>query len=264
MAITQSKRASVQIPIIDYERIRSRDPKEVEKLFKACQSPPGRGAFFLDLRGPSTQQTLTDLPAVEHATVSYFKQPKNVKMADFREGIERGFKLAAEFEETFEISWDELNAKDHGIPSGLSQCTATASICDTITRDLLSVLCESLDLGKDIAPRKSSDTGLKLCLTDDTVKAWELTSDAHTDMGFLTLIFCNAPVIELADPDDHNTWQLIEPVEGCALVHVANALQQQSGGKLHSPLHRAAQPDGVGPNGTCLTAYYLRPEHPCV
>lgn len=141
-----------------------------------------------------------------------------------------------------------------------------SSSCDAITRDVLAALASKLGMEEAMAsPQRASDTGLKLCLTDDSVAPGELTANAHTDFGLLTLIFCNAPVMELQDPaspaSNTDGWLLIEPVEGCALVHGADALRHASGGVLHSPLHRVVQPENVGPEGTCMTVYYLRPEH---
>lgn len=203
------------------------------------------------------------------------------------------FKQPDSFEDTFEIAWDELKAcRPLVVAPGLDQCapeiSAMSSTCDAITRDVLAALASRLGPGLNEGsgatmtttttvspPQRASDTGLKLCLTDDSVAPWELTAGAHTDFGLLTLLFCDAPVIELRDPAaaaaaaaahaadhaDANRWLLVEPVEGCALVHVADTLQRASGGVLHSPLHRVVQPDGVGPEGTCMTVYYLRPEH---
>lgn len=92
MAITHTKRPLAQIPIVNYEKIRARDPLEIERLFDACQPPPvGQGTFFLDLRGPSTSvKTLMNLPAIDRGMMAYFKQSSTVKWADFRPDVERG------------------------------------------------------------------------------------------------------------------------------------------------------------------------------
>lgn len=141
-----------------------------------------------------------------------------------------------------------------------------SSSCDAITRDVLAALAFKLGMEETMAsPQRASDTGLKLCLTDDSVAPGELTANAHTDFGLLTLIFCNAPVMEFQDPassvSNPDPWLRVKPVEGCALVHGADALRRASGGVLHSPVHRVVQPEDVGPEGTCMTVYYLRPEH---
>lgn len=92
MAITHTKWPAAQVPILNYEKIRARDPVEIERLFHACQAPPvGQGTFFLDLRGPSTSaQTLMNLPAIDKGMMAYFNQSSAVKMADFRPDVERG------------------------------------------------------------------------------------------------------------------------------------------------------------------------------
>lgn len=75
---------------IDYEGIVNRDPAEIDKLLKACQAATGKGLFFLDLRCPAGKQVLSDLPKFGQAMLSYFSQPTETKMKDYREGVERG------------------------------------------------------------------------------------------------------------------------------------------------------------------------------
>ncbi|CAN8095707.1 unnamed protein product [Discula destructiva] len=264
MAI-HAERIVATLEIIDYEQIRARDPTELSKLLKACQpSPTGSGIFFLDLSGPSGRQTLTKTRSIDRAILSYFHQSKDVKMDDFRDGVERGFKHPGEIIETFEISTDEEVKGTHKLPLKLQECKSEVSsvltTCDSITRDVLTALCPSSDL----APSGTSDSGLKLYLQDAHVPVWEVTAAPHTDMGLLTLMFYDVACVELAVCADGKTeqqWALVEPVAGCVIVHVGDALQAALDGALHSPLHCVVQPEPVPSGGTCMLVYFLRPAH---
>jgi isopenicillin N synthase-like dioxygenase len=72
------------LEIIDFGRLATKEPGEVAKLLKSCQSP---GFFYLDLQNDTI---LDDLQDVLRITEKYFDQPHHVKMKDFRESVERG------------------------------------------------------------------------------------------------------------------------------------------------------------------------------
>lgn len=101
------------------------------------------------------------------------------------------------------------------------------------------------------ATDKPSESGLKLALISDKAQVGELIGAEHTDSGLITLLFYDAPTLELPV---HGTsdWQLVKPIKGCAIVNIADSLQRESGGRLFSPRHRVVQPEGEN-----LSALYL-------
>ncbi|KAI1455139.1 hypothetical protein F4805DRAFT_290597 [Annulohypoxylon moriforme] len=261
------KRAPAQLQIVDYERIRQRDPAELVKLLQACRPPAngGRGVFYLDLRGPTAHQTLINLNATYDGTLQYFQQPHNKKMEDLCQSDERGYKPGESFE-TLEINHDEYVFGTRKLPAVLKPFEADMggliSSCDTIVRDLMSVLLVDPSSRGENPANKPNDTGLKICLQAAHFAPWEVTGHAHTDMGVLSLLFYNAATMELpalpsTDASAEN-WELIEPVDGCVVVNVADTLQRMSGGEFHSPVHRVVQPDNVPETGTPIIIYYLR------
>ena len=70
------------VNVIDYAKIRSKDPTAVEQLLKACQSS---GLFFLDLRNDeSGKEILSYVPSIYKASDEYFEAPEEKKMKDYR------------------------------------------------------------------------------------------------------------------------------------------------------------------------------------
>lgn len=70
---------------VDYQKLVCGDEDEVEKLVYTCTTS---GVFFLDLTATGLW---TDLKRAHEASAQYFNQPLEVKLADFREGVERGY-----------------------------------------------------------------------------------------------------------------------------------------------------------------------------
>lgn len=103
-----------------------------------------------------------------------------------------------------------------------------------------------------------SDTGLKLILQPSCAKLSDAPDTTHTDSGTLTLLFYKDWSVHAFLPDT-NLWAFTPPLEGCALVNVANSLQRLSGGRLHSPKHGVTQPFDGAKNRYYLS-YFLRPE----
>lgn len=68
---------------IDFGRLETKEPDEVEKLLNASQMP---GFFYLDLQSEHTKQIIADLPDVYALAEKYFDQPPEVKMKDYGDG----------------------------------------------------------------------------------------------------------------------------------------------------------------------------------
>lgn len=148
------------------------------------------------------------------------------------------------------------------------------SCCDTIAKDLLSAVLSLLDNKPkvNLIPKGESDSGLKLCLMSGTVSPGQVTAEAHTDMGLLTMVFSDLTSLELdmntgkgvediKKEDGERQWALVEQIGNFVLVNVGNTLQAHTDGSLYSPLHRVVQPNLPPPAGTPITIYFLRPEN---
>lgn len=72
---------------LNYARLASRDPAEVEKLLHVCQSP---GFFYLDLQDVQTEQWLAKLQNVYTLSERFFDQPYEIKMKSYRENDDSG------------------------------------------------------------------------------------------------------------------------------------------------------------------------------
>ena len=73
---------------IDFGRLATKEPAEVEKLLNASKMP---GFFYLDLQSEPGKQLVTDLPDVYALAEKYFDQPHEIKMKDFRAGQDGGW-----------------------------------------------------------------------------------------------------------------------------------------------------------------------------
>ncbi|KZF26755.1 Clavaminate synthase-like protein [Xylona heveae TC161] len=253
---------------VNYERLTKNDSLEIQKLFRVAQSP---GFFYLDLqRGTPQDGYLTDLKGLYKLGESYYSQSKEVKMKDFRKDQDRGYKSDIDAE-TFEIAREEaFNTSSASFPASMRSHSGLIkdfiSSSHTITMTMLSHLSDSMGLEGDARfehrhrDGQSSDCALKM----ESAPMWDRLEDIppseHTDMGTLTLLFCDDYTTQLRIPGTEDTWAFINPKPGHAIVNVADSLQAMSDKKLLSCLHRVSQPVPGAKNRFCVL-YYLRPEH---
>jgi isopenicillin N synthase-like dioxygenase len=59
--------------------------------------------------------------------------------------------------------------------------------------------------------------------------------NAHKDFGLFTIVFFEEPGLEVKY---QNVWQAIPPKKDCVVVNLGNALEQMTGKRCHSALHR--------------------------
>jgi isopenicillin N synthase-like dioxygenase len=162
-----------------------------------------------------------------------------------------------------QISRDEMAIPAASIPNlpqlfqnEWKKITEIGSGCDDACLTLLNSL--STDFAVHHRPHEPSNTGLKMTLYPSYAKISDAPDDWHTDGGTFTLLFYKDWGVNAFLPDA-TMWAFTPPMEGCALVNVANSLQKLSGGRLHSPKHRVTQPfDGA--KNRYYFSYFLRPE----
>lgn len=273
-----------QLSVISLAKLRTRDPAELVLLERAASNT---GFFYLDLRGDTEgKRVLAHLHDVYAVAENYFAQPEETKAKDARLNIKASQDLGwkkGHGGESFEVGTPEL-----------STCSIifAANIMDQISRDEVALASASIphlpqlfqdewkkitqfsagcdeacltvlnSLSADFAVHHRvdlpSDTGLKLVLHPSVAKLADVGETLHTDSGTLTLLFYVDWSIHTF-LQDANIWAFTPPLEGCALVNVADSLQRLSGGKLHSPKHRVTQPFDGAKNRYYLS-YFLRPE----
>lgn len=153
------------------------------------------------------------------------------------------------------------------LQSSSDQISRLLSSWDTITKDLVSALWSTVDPTSKVDLYKiiggPSDSGLKLCLMNNSIPVGEESGGKHTDSGLLTLMYYDAASLELAVTDSSGSvaWSHpLQPVDGCAIANVGDSLQALAEGRLYSHVHRSVQPDGEG-RGVCYPLYFLRPQH---
>ncbi|KAL2067239.1 hypothetical protein VTL71DRAFT_1663 [Oculimacula yallundae] len=253
-----------QLSIISLAKLRSKDATELAALEKAASTV---GFFHLDLRGdPEGDRMLAHLPAVYAAVESYFGQLQSAKAKDTRFDTTSWRDLGYQKNyggESFEISRDEIVSKGAStshLPKAFqnewTKITELSVDCDKACLTLLSSL--PTDYSMHHRSNQPSWSGLKLVLHPSVAKRSEVPDTTHTDDGTFTLLFYKDWSINTLLPDT-NSWAFTAPIEGCALVNVANSLQRLSNGKLHSPKHRVTQPfDGA--RDRYYLSYFLRPE----
>ncbi|KAJ5787327.1 hypothetical protein N7457_002317 [Penicillium paradoxum] len=250
-----------ELEVINFERITAKDPVEMAKLLKAAESP---GFFFFsfddDLSGKISEYIRTCYLNCNE----YFAKPLDEKMKEFREDVDRGYKYKPGFE-SFEIARDEQHSITLPTPFA-AHAGATndlIDICETIVRTCLRSLSSSLGLGGSShlenahPPGGPSDSGLKFVSSPTHTYMADAPDTTHTDGGSVTLLWCEKWASKL-QTQENKEWLWIEPKRGCVLVNIANYLQNQTGGRLHSPFHRVTQPnDGV--EDRYFVSYFLRP-----
>lgn len=76
---------TMQLEVLNYERLNAGDESEVQKLVRTCSD---KGIFFLDMQGPSARELLADLQPIISAQRSFFAREPGHKLAyaDDRDG----------------------------------------------------------------------------------------------------------------------------------------------------------------------------------
>jgi isopenicillin N synthase-like dioxygenase len=133
-----------------------------------------------------------------------------------------------------------------------------------ITLTMLSCLSDALKLENNARFEMShrdgepSDSALKLYYELTQANPADIPDNTHTDRGTLTLLFGEQWGLEAEIPET-KTWGFVQPKAGYAVVNVADSLQNLSGKRLHSCVHRVTQPV-PGVQRRHFVVYLLRPE----
>ncbi|KAK2766745.1 hypothetical protein FQN54_006059 [Arachnomyces sp. PD_36] len=250
------------LEVIKLESLAAKDPAEMAKLLTAAES---QGFFYVTFNDDTSAKISEYLRISYLNSHEYFSKPLDEKMKAFREGVDYGYKRAGI--ESFEIPQDQQNSM--ALPSPFAEhAEATldlAKISDSIVRTCLHSLSDSLglsepsDLVKAHDPNGKSDSGIKFVSGPTKASVADVPDTTHTDSGSITLLWCDKWASQMQTKETKE-WLWIDPKPNCVLVNVANYLQNQTGGRLHSPVHRVGQPND-GEEDRYFVSYFLRPNH---
>ncbi|OBR05641.1 2og-fe oxygenase family protein [Colletotrichum higginsianum IMI 349063] len=255
-ASTHTKLA--KLPIVNYERLKARDPTEVQNYIRAATKD---GIFFLDLQGPSAKKVLGHLQPLYEAQHNFFSRPSEHKIAYASDIPENGYYKHGDDVETYEISRAlEISGK-LDLPSDFQavakELADVASFSDEALRDLYRLVSTSLSPPSPIAagddPKQPGTTNLTLGRSGAPVGTHLIPE--HTDSGLLTLLYYEAASLEILQVST-GEWGLVEPVEGLHVIYVGDALSAESNGRIRAAPHRVTQPK----ENTALVVYLLHPE----
>ncbi|KAH6709523.1 hypothetical protein BKA61DRAFT_678408 [Leptodontidium sp. MPI-SDFR-AT-0119] len=259
MALTTASKAYAHLEVINYEKIKNKEPAEIQRLAHASKPKGGRGLFFLDLRGPIAGRTLADAQSLYQSAAKFFDASTDKKQRFYKDGFDDGFSAHGDVE-VFEIARDELVNGSLKLPVDLQlvedRIRDFLSIIDTISRDIYHVIGSSIDPPIHLTTTSDlpSDTGLQLAWARPEAHEGKVIAPAHTDRGLLTLLYYDVPTLEVP-VDGTDEWRLVKPSEGSVVGYVGDALQRSSEGRLLAPVHRVVAPQGR----TYVAAYLLRP-----
>ncbi|KAE8325391.1 Clavaminate synthase-like protein [Aspergillus sergii] len=268
MATTISPNTYAPLRSVSLDRLLAKDPESIQELLQGAQSP---GFFLLDLRGAAGNQIREDLARVYEVTKDYFDQPSEAKQEHFRADIDRGqvhniYKPGHGYQ-TFELAREELASPQLACPGQLAThqklLTRFTTDCHDLAMTLLRRLSDVLGLAGDAhletshLGTQSNDSGLKLVDVPTVERMDDFPDTTHTDNGTLTLLWSTEQANQIRDPVT-GEWGWAENRDGHVLVNVANSLQNQTGGRLHSCLHKVSQPSD-GAHERYMVSYYLRP-----
>jgi isopenicillin N synthase-like dioxygenase len=139
---------------------------------------------------------------------------------------------------------------------------------------IASVICSHLDKQLRLAPGtlislqpmdRPSGTNLRMLhYPPQPIDDQRTSFVGHTDIGTLTILFNITGGLQLlapgADPQDESSWVYVQPVPGCAVVNLGDAMVEWSAGILRSNMHRVTFAPGEQSTVSRYSlAYLVRP-----
>ncbi|EKD19996.1 uncharacterized protein L3040_002326 [Drepanopeziza brunnea f. sp. 'multigermtubi'] len=272
-----------QVPVypmqtVDFSRLLSQEPTEIEKLVKCCQT---EGFFYIDLQGIDGRRMLEDQQETLKLMKRFFDSPLEVKNeyglvaphlgyepVGSRTGVLPGTKDGYEM---VKVSRDEIQAESPHIPRNiknngdikiLENAIAGSNI---ITKTILSALSTGLGLtGKDRFEnshrneRPSTSTlAMMHYIPSNPVTEKNIGHQKHTDISSLTLLFSEQWGLQIRPPGAKE-FGFVAPKVGSAIVNVGDSLRFASGHTMQSCIHRVVPLDHA--EHRYSIAYFLRAE----
>ncbi|KAI6785435.1 2OG-Fe(II) oxygenase-like protein [Emericellopsis cladophorae] len=266
---------------IDYGRLLSHDPSEIDKLVSACTD---EGYFYLDLQGIDGRRMLADQQETLRLMERFFAEPIEAKNefglisshlgyepVGSRTGVAAGTKDGYEM---LKVSRDEIQRDSPKIPAAVKASgdlrilENTIGSCNTITKVMLSCLSDGLFLQgagrfeNQHRNERPSTTTLSMMhyLPHEETGPERIGHQKHTDISTLTLLFSEQWGLQVRPPGTCGAREMgfVAPKPGCAFVHVGDSLRFASGMKFQSCIHRVVPFDPT--EHRYSIAYFLRAE----
>lgn len=272
-----------QVPVydmetIDFGRLLSQEPAELERLVKCCQT---QGYFYLDLENIDGRRALDDQRDTLDLMHRFFEKPLEAKNeyglvsphlgyepVGSRTGVIAGTKDGYEM---IKVSRDEIQKSSPHIPTviknsadmkTLENAIASANIA---TKAILSGLSTGLGLTGDARfenhhrnDKPSTTTLAMMHYIPSEPTAANIGHQKHTDISSLTLLFADEWGLQVRPPGSKE-FGFVAPRKGCAVINVGDSLRFASGHTMQACIHRVVPLDPT--EHRYSIAYFLRAEN---
>jgi isopenicillin N synthase-like dioxygenase len=273
-----------QVPVypmetINFDRLLSQEPAEVEKLLACCQTA---GFFYLDLNGIDGRRMLDDQQKTLDLMYRFFGAPLEAKNefglvsphlgyegVGSRNGVLPNTKDGYEM---IKVSRDEIQRLDKKIPQimnnqgDLKILEHAISGSNIVTKTILSALSTAMGLvgasryenmHRNDRPSTSTLAMMHYIPSDPQVDK-TVGHQKHTDISSLTLLYAEQWGLQIRPPGTRE-FGFVAPKDGCAIVNVGDSLRFASGHTMMSCIHRVVpfRPD----EHRYSIAYFLRAEN---
>lgn len=263
---------------IDFSRLLSQEPAEVQKLVSCCQTD---GFFYIDLQGIDGRRMLDDQQETLKLMDRFFESPLEVKNqygliaphlgyepVGSRTGVLENTKDGYEM---IKVSRDEIQRNSPHIPDNIKNSTDIKVLenaiagSNIVTKAILSAL--STGLGLTGAARfenshrnhrpSTSTLAMMHYIPSDPATDKNIGHQKHTDISSLTLLFSEQWGLQIRPPGARE-FGFVAPKAGTAVVNVGDSLRFASGHTMQSCIHRVVplNPD----EHRYSIAYFLRAE----
>ncbi|XMA16174.1 hypothetical protein WAI453_008965 [Rhynchosporium graminicola] len=243
---------------VDYSRLLSQEPEEIEKLVKCCQE---EGFFYLDLQGIDGRRFLDDQQETLKVMHKFFEAPLEVKNefglvaphlgyepVGSRTGVLENTKDGYEM---IKVSRDEIQASSPHIPRNIKNTSDMKVLenaiagSNTITKIILSALSTAMGLTgssrfeNSHRNHKPSTSTLAMMhyIPCDPKTDKNIGHQKHTDISSLTLLFSEQWGLQIRPPG-RKEFGFIAPLPGHAIINIGDSLRFASAHTFQSCIHR--------------------------
>lgn len=263
---------------IDFSRLLSQEPSEIQKLVHCCQT---EGFFYIDLQGIDGRRMLDDQQETLKLMHRFFESPLEVKNeyglvspdlgyepVGSRTGVLENTKDGYEM---IKVSRDEIQKASPHIPRNIKNSSDIKVLenaigdSNIISKTILSALSTGLGLTgpdrfenshRNHRPSTSTLAMMHYIPSDPTDK--NIGHQKHTDISSLTILFSEQWGLQIRPPGSRE-FGFVAPKPGTAVVNVGDSLRFASGHTMQSCIHRVVplNPD----EHRYSIAYFLRAEN---
>jgi isopenicillin N synthase-like dioxygenase len=248
--------------VVDYERIKSGDEKEIAVLWSAATS---LGFWYLKNHG--ADEDVANMFDMGAETMDLPLEEK-MKYEQGDDGFSFGYKFAGASAVDASGELDKIEfinvAKDDALAWPKQARRSYPSVVnDRMESTIIPFVEKSFEINKTIMDIFDAKLGLpegtlnKLHSREEfsgsearTIKApknlpvGRQALGAHTDFGSLSFLHNRLGGLQVLPPGV-DEWQYLKPIPGHAICNVGDALALFSGGILHSNIHRVFPPPGA-------------------